>query len=82
VSRQPLKDPRIPIDDHLPFRGGPFHGQKFRVPFGKARTMESAIQVGNTTIYYRPVPRGTPTHYEFVSTGDTPESIKPRVVPR
>lgn len=76
--KEKAKDPRIPIDDHFVFKGGPFHNQKFRVPSGKPRMMESAVQVGNTTIYYRPVPRGTPTHYEFVGTGDTPEGIRNR----
>jgi hypothetical protein len=64
-------DPRLPVDDHVKFIRGPFDGQKFRVPFGKPRTVECALTVGNQIALYRPVWGGKELRYfEFVQIVD------------
>jgi hypothetical protein len=68
-------DPRLPVDDHVKFIRGPFDGQKFRVPFGKPRTVECALTVGNQIALYRPVWGGKELRYfEFVQIVDKVKS--------
>lgn len=75
-------NPALAIDDHVPFRKGPFDGQKFRSPHGKPRTVECAIPVGNQTVIYAPVwINNVLAYYEFREVIDSPPGVTQLIGP-
>lgn len=78
----PGVNPAIPMDDHIVFRQGPFDGQKFRIPFGKPRTIDCALPVGNQTVIYAPVwINNALACYEFREVIDSPQGVTQLIGP-
>lgn len=75
-------NPAIVLDDHVVFRKGPFDKQKFRIPFGKPRTVDCALPVGNQTVIYAPVwINNALAYYEFREVINTPQGVTQLIGP-
>lgn len=57
----------LPINDTVLFTGGPMDQQRLRIPFGKPRTVECGIPVGNQVAIYAPHNRGDQVVFNFVN---------------
>lgn len=60
----------LPINDTVLFIGGPMENQRLRIPFGKPRTIECGIPVGNQVAIYEPFNRGDEVVFKFVNITD------------